>query len=216
MPECKCKPSRPGQPKPGPRALPTLLVAAAGLLLMAGLYLWILGGTAPPQTAAIGGPFRLTSADGRTVTDQSFRGRYVLVYFGYTACQDVCPLTLGAVAAALDELGARGGRVQPLFVTVDPRRDTPEVLRQYVASFSPRLIGLTGTPDQLHSMRQGYRVTGIVHPGSAGPGGAATAEYTIDHSSLLYLLGPDGRYLAPIRADESGAEMARDIAGHLS
>ena len=135
----------------------------------------------------------------------------MLLYFGYTSCQDVCPVTMTAVGDALDVLGPKAARVQPLFVTVDPQRDTPDVLRRYLMPFSPRLVGLTGTPGQLRQMEQSYRVASTVHPGAMG-----TAGYTIDHSSVLYLIGPDGRYIAPIRADESGGDMARDIAGHLS
>ena len=212
MPACRCKPvGRQPPPQPGRQGLLAVLGAAAGLLLLTGGYLWSLGGTSPPRPAPIGGPFTLTAANGETITDQSFRGRYVLIYFGYTSCQDVCPLTLNAVAEALDVLGPKASRLQPLFVTVDPQRDTPEILRRYVADFSDRLLGLTGTPDQLRRMRQEYRVTSTVHPGRTGSVG-----YTVDHSSVLYLLGPDGRFLAPVRADESGAEMARDIAGHFS
>jgi protein SCO1/2 len=181
------------------------------LLLLAGGYLWMLGGTAPPRTMAVGGPFSLTASDGATVTDRQFRGRYMLLYFGYTSCQDVCPVTLSAVTEALDLLGPRSARVQPLFVTVDPQRDTPDVLRRYVASFTPRLLGLTGTPSQIRQMEQTYRVSSSVHPGSPG-----SAGYTMDHSSVLYLIGPDGVFLAPIRADESGQAMASDIARHLS
>ncbi len=188
-----------------------MLGGVAGLLLLAGLYLWSLGGPAPLHPAGVGGPFTLTAADGQTVTERSFQGRYVLIYFGYTACQDVCPVTLSAVADAMDVLGPWGGRIQPVFVTVDPQRDTPDVLGRYVAGFTPRLLALTGTPDQLRHMQQEYRVTSIAHPGTAG-----SAGYTVDHSSVLYLIGPDGRYLAPIRADETGPEMARDIARHLS
>jgi protein SCO1/2 len=212
MPTCKCKPmQRRPPPKAGRTGLLAVLGGVAGLLLLVAGYLWSLGGTVPPRSATIGGPFTLMAAGGQTVTDQSFRGRYVLVYFGYTSCQDVCPLTLDAVADALVVLGPKAERVQPLFVTVDPQRDTPEILGRYVAGFTPRLLGLTGTAAQLRQMQQNYRVTSIVHPGSAGSVG-----YTIDHSSVLYLLGPDGRYLAPVRADESGAEMAHDIARHLS
>ena len=207
MPTCRCKPTRrPPSAKPERRGLLAVLGAIAGLLLLTGGYLWFLGGTAPPRSAGVGGPFTLTAANGQTVTERSFQGRYVLVYFGYTSCQDVCPLTLGAVAHAMDVLGPEANRIQPLFVTVDPQRDTPDVLGRYVAGFSPRLLGLTGTSDQLRRMRQDYRVTSIVHPGSAG-----SAGYTVDHSSVLYLLGPDGHYLAPIRADETGAE---DSARH--
>ncbi len=211
MPACKCDKRRGKPRKPDRRSFLAVLGAAACLLLMAGGYLWVLGGTAPPRQATIGGPFTLTAPNGQTVTEQSFRGRYVLVYFGYASCEDVCPVTLSALADALDVLGPKAARVQPLFVTVDPQRDTPDLLRRYVAGFSPRLLGLTGTPDQLRDMQRRYRVTSIMHPGGAG-----SAGYAVDHSSVLYLLGPDGRYLAPIRADESGAAMAQDIARHLS
>ena len=188
-----------------------MLAGGSALLLLTALYLWMLGGTSPPRHAAIGGPFTLTATDGATVTDASFRGRYVLVYFGYTNCQDVCPTTLAAVADALDVLGPAGARVQPVFVTVDPRRDTPDVLRRFTALFTPRLLGLTGTQAQLRQMQQSYRVSSVVHQGAA-----ETMGYMVDHSSVLYLIGPDGRYVAPIRADESGSEMANDIARHFS
>ncbi len=212
MPTCKCKPAqRRKLPDPGRQRLLTLLGATAGLLLLAGGLLSLAGGPSAPRSAAIGGPFALTAADGHAVTDKTFRGRYVLVYFGYASCRDVCPETLSAVADALDVLGPKAARVQPLFVTVDPQRDTPALLGRYVAGFSPRLLGLTGTPGQLREMQQGYHVTSVVHPGGTSP-----ADYTVDHSSVLYLLGPDGRYLAPIRADESGTDMARDIGRYLS
>ncbi len=202
---------RPAATKPDRRGLLAVLGGGGALLLLTAGYLWMLGGTTPPREAAIGGPFTLTATDGATVTDASFHGRYVLVYFGYTHCVDICPTTLTAMADALDVLGQRAARVQPVFVTVDPQRDTPDVMRQYMAPFTPRLVGLTGTQDQIRQMQQNYRVSSIVHPGSAGSMG-----YTVDHSSVVYLIGPDGRYLAPIRADESGPEMASDIARHIS
>jgi protein SCO1/2 len=186
------------------------LLGVAALLLVTGGYLWLLGGTAPPPSA-IGGPFQLTAANGETVTDRSYAGRYMLVYFGYSSCRDVCPATLGAVGDAMDALGAKAARVQPLFITVDPHRDTPAVLARYVANFSPRLIGLTGTPRQLRDVQREYRVTSIAHTDDAG-----ATDYTVDHSSVLYLIGPDGRYLAPISADATGAAMAAAIAKHVS
>ena len=204
MRTCKCKPSRRS------RTPLVLFGAVAGLLLLTGGYLWMLGGTSPPRAPAVGGPFELTAATGETVTDRSLLGRYVLVYFGYTSCQDVCPMTLTAVADAMDVLGPRAARIQPIFVTLDPQRDTPAVLGTYVAGFSPRFVGLTGTPGQLQQIQREYRVTSVVRPGGGAMG------YTMDHSSVLYLLGPDGRFLAPIRADETGAQIATDIALHLS
>lgn len=182
----------------------------AALALFAAGYLWLLGGPGARQRAAIGGPFELVASTGQVVTERSFAGRYRLIYFGYSACRDVCPLTLDEVGRAMDALGAQAGRVQPLFITVDPGRDTPQVLRAYLAGFSPRLVGLTGTPGEIRRVQAEYHLASTVHP--HGPG----AGDTVDHDSVLYLLGPDGRYLAPIRADETGAEMAAEIARHLS
>jgi protein SCO1/2 len=186
------------------------MLGAAALLLLTGGYLWLLGGTAP-RPASIGGPFQLTADNGQVVTDRSYAGRYLLVYFGYSSCRDVCPATLSAVGDAMDALGAKAGRVQPLFITVDPHRDTPAVLARYVAHFTPLLVGLTGTPRQLRQVQLEYRVTSVAHRDDAG-----TLDYTVDHSSVLYLIGPDGGFLAPIPADETGAAMAAAIAKHMS
>jgi protein SCO1/2 len=213
MPTCRCRSGRTRQRARRERKeIATVASLAAALLLLAGGYLWLLGGTAPPRPApAIGGPFALTTGSGQAVTDASFRGRYLLIYFGYTACRDVCPLTLAAMGQALDALGNRGNQVQPLFVTVDPRRDTPDVVQRYVAAFSPRLVGLTGTPKQVEAVAREYRVSAAIHDDHASAQG-----YAVDHSSVLYLVAPDGRYLAPIRANETSAEIAADVARHLS
>ena len=197
------------------RGLIAAFGAVAALLLLAGGYLWLLGGPSPPRAAAIGGPFQLTTSDGRPVTERSFQGRYLLIYFGYTACRDECPTTLSAVGNALDALGSRAARIQPLFITVDPSRDTPDVLRRYVSGFAPGLVGLTGTPGQLRRVQQEYRVVSIRHPAASGPAASGTADYTVDHNSVLYLVGPDGGYLAPIRADQNGSDMAADIARYI-
>ncbi len=186
------------------RGLAALLGVTAGLLVLAAGVLWMLGGAVPPAAGGIGGPFRLQGSDGQVVTERSFPGRTLLIYFGYASCEDVCPVTLSAVADALQALGGRGDRIQPLFITVDPARDTPEVLRRYVAGFSPRLLGLTGTPDDLRRVQREYHIASTVHPGEV-----------LDHTSVLLLVGPDGRLLAPIRADEGGTAMAADIARHL-
>ncbi len=187
-----------------------VLLGAAALLLIAGL-IWIQLAPATVATATIGGPFQLVDSAGHTVTDQSFHGKYMLVYFGYTFCPDVCPTTLADVSAALDTLGPRGAAVQPLFITVDPQRDTPAVIGAYVANFSPRLIGLTGTPDQIAAAARAYRVYYARHTTDD-----KAAGYTMDHSSILYLMGPDGRFIAPIPADEHPAAMAADIGRHLT
>ena len=159
----------------------------------------------------IGGSFALVDTNGRTVTDRDFRGRYVLLYFGYTTCPDICPTTLHDMAEALDRLGPKGARVQPLFVTVDPQRDTPAVLRAYVAAVDPHLVALTGGDDAVAAMLKSYRVERAFRPMPAHRGG-----YLVDHSSVLYLLGPDGSFIAPVRADEPADRMAADIAAHVS
>jgi protein SCO1/2 len=197
-----------GQPG-GPRPPGTFLYAVVGLLvavllLGAGGFLWLTGSNGGPS---IGGPFTLENSSGKTVTDRDFRGKYMLVYFGYTYCPDVCPTTLTAVAAALDKLGPKAKGLAPIFITVDPQRDTPEVMKQYTAAFSPALIGLTGTPGQIAGVAKEYRVYYAKHVTGPGPN-----DYSMDHSSIIYLMGPDGRFVAPIPADESGSDMAAAIS----
>jgi protein SCO1 len=187
-------------------ALAGILVAL--LLLGTGGFLWLNDNSGGPS---IGGPFALTDGNGKTVTDRDFRGKYLLVYFGYTFCPDVCPTTLNEVAEAMDRLGPKADRVQPLFISVDPQRDTPAVIKQYVGSFTPRLIGLTGTPDEIAKVAKEYRVYYAVHRTGGGPN-----DYTVDHSSILYLMGPNGKFLAPIRADEPGQRIAADISKLIS
>ncbi len=177
--------------------------AAALLLCLAGAVLWGVGG--PNAVGPVGGPFRLVDAEDRPVTDGGFRGRYMLVYFGYTACPDVCPTTLHEMSVAMQALGAQARRVQPIFVTLDPARDTPAVLHRYIDAIDPGIVALTGRDDAVAALMRQYRVRRAVHPGSD----------LLDHSSVLYLMGPDGRFVAPLRADEPGDQMARDIAGHM-
>jgi protein SCO1/2 len=192
----------------GPRPPGTFIYAVVGLLvavllLGTGGFLWLTGSTGGPS---IGGPFTLENSSGKTVTDRDFRGKYMLVYFGYTYCPDVCPTTLNAVAAALDKLGPKAKELSPIFITVDPQRDTPDVMKQYTGAFSPALVGLTGTPDEIARVAKEYRVYYAKHVTGPGPG-----DYSMDHSSIIYLMGPDGRFIAPIRADGSGDEMAAEI-----
>ena len=187
-----------------------LLSAAVGLLLLTASYLWLLGGTTPRSVPAIGGPFTLTQGNGQVVTDRDFRGRYLLVYFGYTSCPDICPTTLSAIADAIDILGSRAERLQPLFITVDPSHDTPAIVRAYVRSFSPRIIGLTGTQVEIRAVEQEYRVSSAIH--QTGPG---ANDYTVDHTAVLFLVAPDGRYLAPFSATETGPELAKKLAKYI-
>ena len=171
------------------------------MLLAAGGYLFLSG--SQPAALTVGGPFSLIDGDGKPVTDQTWRGKYMLVYFGYTFCPDVCPTTLSSVADAMDKMGAKADRIQPLFITVDPRRDIPAVVKQYAAAFGPRIIGLTGSPEQIAAAAKAYRVYYAEHRTGPGP-----EDYSMDHSSVLYLMGPDGRFIAPVRADQDGPEIA--------
>lgn len=190
-----------------PYAIIGLLLAV--LLIGGGGFLWLSGGSTPGVT--IGGPFALTNGDGKPVTDQDFRGKYMLVYFGYTYCPDVCPTTLNAVAEALDKLGTKADRVQPLFITVDPRRDTADAVKKYAAAFGTRFQGLTGSAAQIAAVAKAYRVYYAEHRTGPGPD-----DYTMDHSSVLYLMGTDGRFIGPIRADLPPDQLAVELAKKIS
>ena len=181
---------------------------AAVLILGTGAFFWLSGGG---SASLVGGPFVLQDGNGKQVTDRDFRGKYMLVYFGYTFCPDVCPTTLNEVSEALDHLGAKAEKLQPIFITVDPKRDTPAVVKQYAAAFTPKLLGLTGTPDEIAKVANEYRVYYAEHRTGPGPN-----DYTMDHSSVLYLMGPDGRFIAPIRTDETGPEIAADLGKLIS
>ena len=201
------------QRSPDSRPPQTFIFAVIGLLvavllLGAGGFLWLTGAAGGPS---VGGPFTLVNDNGKTVTDRDFRGKYMLVYFGYTYCPDVCPTTLNAIAQAMDRLGAKAKDVQPIFITVDPHRDTPAVMKQYVNAFSPSLIGLTGTPEQIAAVAKEYRVYYAKHVTGPGPN-----DYTMDHSSIIYMMGPNGKFIAPVAASDSPAEMAKDIARLVS
>ncbi len=175
------------------------------LSLATGAYLFMTGEA--PGGMTVGGPFALVDGDGKPVTDKTWRGKYMLVYFGYTFCPDVCPTTLNSVTEALDTLGAKADQIQPLFITIDPKRDKPAEVKQFAAAFGPRMVGLTGSPEQIAVAAKAYRVYYAEHRT-----GKEAGDYTLDHSSVLYLMGPDGRFIAPVRADQAGPEMAAALA----
>ncbi|MBI1777759.1 MAG: SCO family protein [Proteobacteria bacterium] len=168
-----------------------LIAALIGALVLAGIALVVvdrvIGGST--AVATIGGPFQLTDQDGRPVSEASYRGKWLLIYFGYTHCPDACPTALNDMAEAIDRLGGKRPKVQALFVTVDPERDTPAVLKDYVAAFGDAVVGLTGTPDQIQRAARAYRVYYAKHAG-ASPG-----EYDMDHSSVIYVMDPQGRFV---------------------
>lgn len=158
----------------------------------------------------VGGPFRLLDGDGNTVTDATYRGRWLLVYFGFTACPVTCPTALLEVAAALAKLGPAAAAVQPLFITVDPERDTMAVMRDYTRSFDPRIVGLTGTPADIAAAAQAYGV--YYQPHRTGPG---ADDYTVDHSTYIYLMDPAGRFERGFGADASADELAAGIRARM-
>ncbi len=172
---------------------------AAGLLIgaLAALAVFpearekLLGAGAPTTsgTALIGGPFTLTDASGKTVTDNDFRGRYMLVFFGFTSCPDICPAGLQLISAALAKVGAKADNVTPIFISVDPARDTQQKLGDYVKNFNARIIGLTGSPEQIAAVAKAYKVFYEKTPNGTDP-----ADYGMNHTSIIYLMNPDGSY----------------------
>ncbi len=167
------------------------------------------GETPPLAGAKIGGPFTLVNQDGRTVTDRDFAGRYRIMYFGYTFCPDVCPTDAAAIGKGLAMIDtddpALGKRIVPVFVSVDPDRDTPAVLKGFVASFHPRMVGLTGTPAQIAAVAKAYAV--FAGKGDAQPGGG----YLVNHSRTTYLMDPEGKPLALLPSDKGSQAVADEI-----
>ena len=146
--------------------------------------------TAPvTEPIRIGGPFSLTAPDGRIVTDRDFGGKWRVVYFGYTNCPDSCPTALNDLANALDMLGPKAARVAPIFITIDPGRDTPAIMGSYTRKFDPRILGLTGTPAQIRQVEAEYHVFASVMPPDAG------GRTMVDHSSVFVIQNPDGRFV---------------------
>jgi protein SCO1/2 len=164
----------------------------------------------PLAGAAIGGPFTLVDQDGRTISDRDFAGRYRIVYFGYTHCPDVCPTDLATISQALSSFEKsdpkRAARVQPIFVTVDPERDTPAVMKEYLRPFHPRLLGLGGSPAQVADAEKKFAI--YSRKGEVQPGGG----YAMDHSRQIVLQGPKGEPLALLADDQGAKAMAAELA----
>jgi protein SCO1/2 len=185
----------------------TLALLAA--LLTAGAAYYVANQPRGPisiGTALVGGPFTLTDHTGRKVTDKDFRGHYMLVFFGYTYCPDLCPTELQVISAALDKLGAKADDIQPIFITFDPQRDTPGVLKQYISNFHPRFVGLTGTPEEIAAAARSYRVFYSKLEDSSGPD-----TYLMDHSTITYLMDKQGKFLKHFSYSTDAAALARDL-----
>lgn len=166
-------------------------------------------GSSRADAPAVGGPFSLIDQDGRPTTERILKDRWTAVYFGYTSCPDACPATLNALALAQEKLAAKGRKFAVLFVTVDPERDTAAKLKAYltVASFPKDLTGLTGTPTAVAAAARAYKV--FYNRAGSGP------DYTVDHTSVVYIMGPDGRYRAPLGFGLPPDQMADQIAAAM-
>jgi protein SCO1 len=191
------------------RLLMVLAAFLGGLVLCFGVVLIVTGGGPVPNAtarAAIGGPFRLTDQNGKTVTDEDFKGHPSLVFFGFTNCPEVCPTTLFDISEVLNRLGPDAAQVNALFVTVDPARDTPEKLKDYLSSFNPRLIGLGGDPAAIAAVAKAYRVFYEKVPQDGG-------NYTMNHTAIVYLMDKQGNFVAPFslrrRPEDSAADLRR-------
>jgi protein SCO1/2 len=196
------------------RSVRVLVVAAAflaGLVLCFGVILIVSGRVSAPvaqQVAAIGGPFELTDQNGRTVTERDLKGRPFLVFFGFTRCPDICPTTLFEVSEIMRVLGKDADRVGALFITVDPERDTPAALKDYLSSFDPHLAGLTGEPAAVAAVAKAYRVYFKKVPLDQG-------GYTMDHTAIVYLMDKDGRFVSPFNMKRTIEAAAADLRRYL-
>ena len=196
------------------RSSRVLLVFSAflvGLMLFAAVALLVGGRASIPRAtapSAIGGPFRLVDQEGRAVSDQDMKGKPFLVFFGFTHCPDVCPTTLFEVSEVLAKLGPDGDRVGALFVTVDPERDTPAKMKDYLASFDPHLRGLSGDAEAIAAIQKGYRVY-------SKKAALADVGYTMDHSALVYLMDKEGRFVAPFNLKRRPEDSASDLRRYL-
>jgi protein SCO1 len=176
-----------------------------GLVVFLGAIFLITGrehGT--PTSSAIGGPFSLTDQNGKTITDAELKGRPFLVFFGYTHCPDVCPTTLFEVSEVMHTLGKDADKTEALFISIDPERDTPTVLKDYLSSFDPHLRGVTGDVAQIAAVEKTYRVYAKKVPTTNG-------EYSMDHTALVYLMDKQGRFVAPFNLRRSPEEAAKDL-----
>ncbi len=163
-------------------------------------------GASTITSSLIGGPFEMIDHNGKIVTQASYAGRYMVVYFGYTFCPDVCPLGLQLIGEALDIFAEKGGdvaKVTPIFVTVDPERDSPEILKEYLSNFHPAFVGLSGSVEQMSHMAKAYRAYYAKVKDET-----SSAEYLMDHTAITYLMGPDGGYVGHFSHSATADKMA--------
>ncbi|MGI6245502.1 MAG: SCO family protein [Pseudochelatococcus sp.] len=192
------------------RALP-LIVFVAGLLVLGGaILLQLRGGADAPAPSTVGGPFTMTDHNGRTVTEKDFLGAPTLIFFGFTHCPDVCPTTLFEVSEVLRAADSQADGVRVLFVTVDPERDTPALLRDYLGSFDSRIIGLSGDRAQTDAIIKAFKVYA-----KKVPTGDAPDDYTMDHTAIVYLMDKQGRFVGAFDLKRPPEAAARDLISRL-
>ena len=192
------------------RIITVIAAFLAGLLVISVTLLMVVG-RSPVQIAApsaIGGPFKLVDQNGQAVTEEMLKGKPSLIFFGFTHCPDVCPTALFDMSELYKALGPDGDKVGAYFVSVDPERDTPAVLKEYLSSFDPRLRGLTGDPAAVAAMEKAYRVYSKKIPLDGG-------GYTMDHTALVYLMNQEGQFVAPFNLKRKPEEAAADIKRYL-
>src|SRR5215203_3781964 len=192
------------------RLMLVLAAFLAGLVLCFAVVLLLTGrGNAPlaSGTAAIGGPFKLTDQNGKTISDQYLKGAPFLVFFGFTHCPEVCPTTLFELSEILRKLGPDGKRVRVVFITIDPERDTPAALKDYLSSFDPRMLALTGDPAEIAAVAKAYRVYFKKVP--------LEQDYTMDHTAIVYLMDKEGRFVSPFSLKRTTEAAAADLRRYL-
>jgi cytochrome oxidase Cu insertion factor (SCO1/SenC/PrrC family) len=208
----------PKPPSRSNRSLLILMVTMMAIVAVGVVVMWKVVATGPRDPAAestgisIGGPFTLTDQTGKTVTDHTYDGSFRLIYFGYTFCPDACPTELQVMAQALETMGPDGEKVQPIFVTIDPARDTQEQMAKYVPLFDKRLVGLTGSAEQIAGVAKAYKVYYSKAPAT----GADPNAYGMNHSSFVYLMDPNGKFLTVFSSDTDADKMAADIKGFIA
>jgi len=192
-------------------ARPLVIVGSFAASLLVGLVLLFLvmgGGRNVAAPAAIGGPFQLTDQSGATVTDKSLQGRPTLIFFGFTHCPDVCPTSLFEMSEVLRAMGTDADRVNAYFISVDPERDTPAAMKDYLSSFDPHLKGLTGDPEVMAKVTTEYRVYAKKVPLKDG-------DYTMDHTALVYLMDRDGHFVAPFNLKQPPEQAAAELKKYI-
>jgi len=196
-----------GSPSQRTRILAVLVAFLAGALALFAAV-WLMLPREATLASSVGGPFRLVDQNGRAVTDQDFKGKPFIVFFGFTYCPDICPTTLFDISEVLKQLVPDAERTAALFITVDPERDMPDKLKDYVSSVHPRVFGLTGTLEEIAKVEKEYRVYAKKVPLKDG-------GYTMDHTAVVYLMDKDGRFVAPFNLKKTAEEAAADLRRRL-